>query len=630
MRFIESRSGIRHWRQVAGPLLALGAALLAVSGALAVGNATRLISHEWENSSELSDHSAFISSASHLGRYVAFDSRATNLVESDGNDTSDIFVYDVSTQTMERLSEREGEGGNGHSRFPVISRDPEEPYSNDGRFVVFQSEASNLGEDLPGLPAADTNGYSDIFLYDRLTGELTRVSVSAEKELIEGEYYFKEANGPSGSPSVTDSEVNPLYPGAAVFYHQGFPQVIFESQASNLVSGDTNGKKDLFLRFVYHEDCYAPECTPTRLLTRGQDNQPSNGDSSHPVVTPDGRFLAFVSTATNLVTGINSGGRPQVYLTDLQEGQTWLVSRRNASTAGNGESRFPAVALSEEDGRVYVAFHSTSSNLVDGDTNGAADVFVAEIDSNVGAVSVRRASLNSEGVEGNKDSLAPALGANGRVAAFTSYASNLVTGDDNNFCVRRGMTVNCPDIFVHDLQVGQTWRVSLTSDGLEANEGSGFAALNGSGQYAYFTSYANLLTDGGDSGRQQIFQRDQGNPPGNPNVQPSSWNAAAWPGSPSERTFRLTFLNDLALTDPPLLYEADPGFEIVGGIDECTARLYTAGEVCYVRLRFSWPGEINGEIKRGTLVIPVEDDRGALYIALRGQAKTRYFFPFVQ
>jgi Tol biopolymer transport system component len=268
---------------------------------------------------------SFDNSISADGRYIAFASRASNLVAGDTNGKQDIFVHDRLTGQTTRVSvASDGAQGNGDSGQPVISAD--------GRFVAFYSSASNL---VPG----DTNGVEDVFVHDRLTGQTTRVSVASDGA---------QGNGPSWGPSISaDGRF-----------------VAFESRASNLVPGDTNGTTDVFVH-----DRHTGQ---TMRVSVASDGREGNSYSWLARISADGRFVVFTSDASNLVAG-DTNGTWDVFVHDRLTGQTTMVSVASDGTPGNGRSI--GVSISG-DGR-FVAFMSEASNLVAGDTNGTWDVFVA-------------------------------------------------------------------------------------------------------------------------------------------------------------------------------------------------------------------------------------------------------------
>ncbi|MFZ1428317.1 MAG: hypothetical protein WAS21_16270 [Geminicoccaceae bacterium] len=317
------------------------------------------------------------SAISAVGRFVAFESSATNLVPGDTNEQRDVFVRDRQTGRTERVSV--GPGGveaAGFSEFPAISAD--------GRFVAFQSKASNL-------VSGDTNGVLDVFVRDRQTRTTRRVSL-----------------GPGGRQGHSHSF------GAAISANGRF--VAFSSAATNLVAGDTNARVDVFVRDRQNG--------ATQRVGLGPDGVQGNGGSFTGTISADGRFVAFVSDATNLVRGDTNRER-NVFVHDRKMGATRRVSLGPGGRQSDGPSGIYDLSLSA-DGR-FVAFDSLATNLVPGDTNDAADIFVR--DRKLGTT--RRASLGPGNISGNGPSQDPAISADGRFVSFFSYATNLVPGDTN-------------------------------------------------------------------------------------------------------------------------------------------------------------------------------------------------------
>jgi len=325
--------------------------------------------------------------------------------------------------------------------------------SADGRYVAFVTSATNLVPD-------DTNFALDVFVRDRVTGTTERASVGNEGQ---------EANGQSATPVLS---ADGRY-------------VVFASQASNLVAGDANGRFDVFLR-----DRLAGT---TERVSVATDGSQGNFDSIAPAVSADGRYVAFSSAASNLVAG-DTNNAFDVFVRDRLAQTTTRVSVASDGSEGNSLSLAPRIS---GDGAVVV-FHSFSSNLVAGDTNGAPDVFVHEVSS--GATS--RASVASDGTQGNQQSIGAMVSADGRFVAFDSDASTLVAGDVN------GRT----DVFVHDRTTGATERVSVASDGTEANNRSGFVdppALSADGRWVAFTSSANNLVGDDTNNVVDVFLHDR-------------------------------------------------------------------------------------------------------------------------
>jgi len=322
------------------------------------------------------------------GRYVAFQSRASNLVPGDANGAEDVFLHDRLTGTTERVSvSAAGAEADRQSKHPVISAD--------GRHVAFQSDATNL-------VASDHNGFTDVFLLDRVAGTLERVSVDSSGH---------EADSASELPSVS---ANGRF-------------VAFSSHAENLVAGDTNFASDVFVH-----DRASAETTRVSLSSAG-----AEGDSLSlgPAISADGRVVAFFSLASNLVAG-DANGHYDVFTHDRATGATERVSQSSAGLEGDGPSDGPTISA---DGR-FVAFASAAGNLIAGDGNGVEDVFVR--DRLTGATS--RCSLGAAGAEGDSGSLLPAISADGRVVTFAGDATNLVPLDQNGTW----------DVFVRDRGAG--------------------------------------------------------------------------------------------------------------------------------------------------------------------------------
>jgi Tol biopolymer transport system component len=222
----------------------------------------------------------------------------------------------------------------------------------------------------------------------------------------------------------------------------------------------------------------------------------ANSGSFDPSISADGRYVAFVSAATNLVSG-DTNNFQDIFVHDRQTGQTTRVSVASDGTQANGHSYAPSISA---DGR-YVAFASLASNLVSGDTNGAWDVFVH--DRQTGETT--RVSVASDGTQaiGFFFGSSPSISADGRYVAFDSWATNLVSGDTNDK----------PDVFVHDRQTGQTTRVSVSSDGTQANGGPGWSgnpsSISADGRYVAFHSYADNLVSGDTNSATDIFVHDR-------------------------------------------------------------------------------------------------------------------------
>jgi hypothetical protein len=322
--------------------------------------------------------------------------------------------------------------------------------SSDGRFVAFESTAPDV---LPG----DTNGVSDVFVRDRSSGAVERASVSSSEA---------QGNATSYAPRIS--------PDGRF--------VTFESSAS-LVSADTNGLSDVYVR--------DRQVGTTVLASPGVGGAPANGVSYLPSLSADGRYVAFHSAANNLVAG-DTNGLVDVFVRDLQAGTTTRVSvGAGGAQATGGASNLARISA---DGR-YVAFSSLATNLVSGDTNGTIDVFVR--DRQAGTTS--RVSVTNGGAQVTAGSDEPAISADGRYVAFTSFGTNLVPVDTNASL----------DVFVRDRQAGTTTRVSLLTGTGQADGPSSLGAISADGRYVSFTSSANNLAPEGSTAVPLVYRRDR-------------------------------------------------------------------------------------------------------------------------
>jgi hypothetical protein len=309
------------------------------------------------------------------GRFVAFDSDASNIVAGDTNGWRDVFVRDRLTGKAERVSiSTSGKQGNSVSSGPSISAD--------GRYVFFDSNASNL-------VSGDTNDSWDVFVRDRVSGTTERVSLSN--------------TGKQGNDDGFGSLISP-----------DGRYVLFDSYASNLVAGDRHGYLDVFVR-----DLNTGRTERVSISSRGAGGR---GTSWGEGISPDGRFVNFASWAGNLVSR-DTNRNMDVFARDRLTGSTERVSVDSAGRQANGESDFGSMSA---DGR-FVAFHSNASNLVADDTNKTWDVFVRDRQDQT----TDRVSVSSAGRQGNRRSNSPLITDDGRYVLFDSTASNLVPNDTN-------------------------------------------------------------------------------------------------------------------------------------------------------------------------------------------------------
>ena len=336
----------------------------------------------------------------------------------------------------------------------------------------------------------------------------------------------------TGFPLLITETIDGLPPNGAsvnggLDWDGGF--VSFASKASNLVAGDTNDAYDLFirdtcLRYVPEDDC-APK---TIRAVMGDGGAEPNGDTGWTDTSPEGslavsfngRYVAFVSSASNLVPD-DTNGVDDVFLLDtcIEPSYPRLactpgvvrVSLRNDGSQSAVPSSYPAVA---DDGR-YVLFVSTDPSLVAGDTNGVADVFLRDTCRNASAQctpSTIRVSVTNNGGQANGSSSEPVF--TGRYVAFTSLASNLVAADPNGV----------QDVFLHDTCLGEpqctpsTRLVSVGRLGDPADAASSepqvswglkdFSGYDHHGRHVAFVSAATNLVENDTNGATDVFVRD--------------------------------------------------------------------------------------------------------------------------
>ncbi|MEB3182293.1 MAG: hypothetical protein VKL59_25135 [Nostocaceae cyanobacterium] len=352
------------------------------------------------------------------GRFVAFQSNATNLVRGDTNSLSDIFVRDVRRGKTTRVSiGSDGTQANGASLNASIS--------SDGRFVVFESEASNL------VPQ-DTNGKKDVFLHDTKSGTTTLISVDSTGNQADEDSYrpyisndgryvtftSKANNLDSNAPNVVRTEdvfVRDLQTSTTSWIRSPqegpSPNRTLNSRTRD-ISGDG--------RYVLYESTIVTGSVLTTLYVYDQHTQTSQkidsgfrGDFRKSSISDDGRFVAY-----------GFGPSLGANITKLYDQQT--NSSREILLGQNGTRVFTQSLSLSGNGR-YLAFSSSQNDVVPGDTNQASDVFIYDIDNST----TQRVSVNARGREANGNSFSPSLSADGRFLAFASDATNLVPRDTN-------------------------------------------------------------------------------------------------------------------------------------------------------------------------------------------------------
>jgi hypothetical protein len=257
--------------------------------------------------------------------------------------------------------------------------------------------------------------------------------------------------------------------------------VAFSSTASNLVRGDTNEFRDMFVR-----DTRTGVTERVSVSSTGAQADGDNYDSS---ISGDGRFVVFSTTATNLAAAAGSGVS-HVMIHDRRTHTTELVSVSYRGSTTRGGGYWGSVSMT---GR-YVAFASWESTIVPDDTNNTLDVFVRDLVTGI----TTRASMAENGAQSVEFAGSPTVSADGRYVAFASADSTLVAGDTNG----------AHDVFVRDLWAGTTRRVSQTRAGEQADNVSDGPQLTPDGRHILFTSAASNLVPGDINESWDIFVQD--------------------------------------------------------------------------------------------------------------------------
>ncbi|WP_395677993.1 hypothetical protein [Inquilinus sp.] len=311
------------------------------------------------------------------GRYVFFNSTATNLVGGDGNAALDVFMRDTLTGVTTRVSTAsDGSQANGASQNVDVT--------GNGAFIGFQSTATNL-------VGSDSNGFSDAFVKNLSTGAVTRISVADDES---------QSNGNSLVARLSDDG----------------NRASFVSTASNLTANDSNGAvTDVFVR-----DIAAGTTTLVSVATGGGSG---NGQSFGASISGNGRYVVFESTASDLVAG-DTNGASDIFVRDLQTNTTTRVS---TATDGSQSNDLSIQSVISADGR-YVVFMSLASNLVQGDTNGLRDVFLKDMVTG----NLTRLSVAFDGTELNDLSNTPQISADGRYVTFQTQATDTGVGAEGN------------------------------------------------------------------------------------------------------------------------------------------------------------------------------------------------------
>jgi Tol biopolymer transport system component len=448
------------------------------------------------------------------GRYVAFVSAASDLVVGDTNGIRDVFVRDLVTGTTS-LASVGAQLSQGRSEAPLITPD--------GRYVAFFSSATNL---VPGVPQSG----GEIYVRD-LVGKTTIWASAYVREALQ---LFQNVTNPvcfghviSADGQFVAYEVSPsAWPSTGIVLQSSTGIVLRYSLQTGLtdivstnaavLSGQPEDNQTLamtpdgrFLAFtanpasspglaacIYVWDALSNSTTLVSGELSGA--VPVNDTSIWPVITPDGRFVAFQSTATSLVTNTLAGDF-HVYVRDLQSGITRLVDA-DPNGVGSGVTAFTAPQITD-DGR-YVTFEAPDGSLVPGNADQSWDVFMRDLPAGATElISKSDPALLCHTPDG-ASALGPlSVSADGKLVAFTSPADDLALNDTNGFS----------DVFVRDLALTNTLLVSVDASGTTSgNSASGEPTISADGRFVAFSSSASNLVAGDTNKVSDVFVRDLG------------------------------------------------------------------------------------------------------------------------
>jgi hypothetical protein len=412
------------------------------------------------------------------------------------------FTFTVTTIQGDRLA-----------RNPVVSAN--------GRYMAFESDATNLVT-AGSVGGADNNNATDIFVYDRLACTIERISLNSNEEQTRNDTV--ETNPGPDIPCEVNNCFQAWSRRPSISADGRY--VAFTSNATNLIPGDNNTWRDVFVR-----DRVAGT---TERINEGLASLPDPrilAPTDSPSISGNGRYVAYYSSTGRLVSG-DTNSKWDVFVTDRNTDTTIRVSTDSSGNQANDHSGVYVGATSlsslpapdrlgiSNDGR-YVAFPSWASNLVAGDTNNTcdndgiapatdncADIFVK--DTVTGTIT--RVSISDTEQQSNGASVYPDISDNGQIVTFQSVASNLVANDTNNFCNNDNVapnTDNCSDIFVRDITAGTTTRVSISTTGVQAGLASYQPTISANGNYVSFVSDSTLLFASDNNQLQDILVRDR-------------------------------------------------------------------------------------------------------------------------
>ena len=405
------------------------------------------------------------------GKFLVFDSQASNLVSNDTNGMADIFTRSLISGEVQRInlgpSGAQADASSRQARITAVNPN--------GYFaVVYESDATNIAY---SSKVPDTNNLRDIYFTVPTRSYTERVSLGVNATV---------ANGASSEPSATTiAEPNQLL-------------VAYTSAATNLVAIDQNNANDIFLTTISTPDGVdldTPSTSTTIRVSQSSAGVQANGPSRSAIISGDGKWIVFESDASNLIPALNVRGK-QIYLYEVATSAITLISASAALVGGDADSTAPYINF---DGS-FIVYSSRATDIVrDGKSSSAYQVFRYNRLSGV----TERINVTSSGEAGNGvvgAGLSASVSPNGRYITFSDSATNLVTGDSNGKI----------DVFLKDMQSGSLLMLSRAFDGTQTDADSTNPILaaqsyNSKTTLCIFSSSASNIVSGDTSGRNDLF-----------------------------------------------------------------------------------------------------------------------------
>ncbi|GIK55502.1 MAG: hypothetical protein BroJett015_11650 [Chloroflexota bacterium] len=365
------------------------------------------------------------------GRFVVFESNASNLVADDQNNVTDIFVYDRVLGMMQRVSVA-GDGSE------ATHANTQATISADGSLIAFSSQSGNL---VPG----DTNNRPDIFVHNRVTGSTERVSVASNGSQSNGQF--------THSPVISADGRSVLFVSDAT----NLSDILLPHQGNHLFVHDLDSRQ-------------------TTLVDVNSENIPANGDSLWADISADGRFVVFTSWASNLTSDTPTEATGRLFVHDRVTGITKLIGEGIAQ-AISANGRYVAYLRTVENEGVYLFIYDWKS---------AAETQVSWI---------------ASGIHGRPGTNEVNMSADGRYVVFRGVGRNEVTNEEKSYT----------DIFLYDQVEGSIELISVDSHNMPANSGSGHPDISDDGNWVVFDSNANNLVNNDTNEETDVFIREIAN-----------------------------------------------------------------------------------------------------------------------